>query len=332
MPAAHRRLPAAAEHDWTRLSGFRQRLPQAALVLGYPFARVAGLLRLHAAGLLCETPSETRADGQPCGQCASCQWVADDQHPDLLTLMPEALREGILGTAPDESPAAAPEQDDGDKPGGSREIRIEQVRALAALAERSSHRGGPRIVLLGPVEALNTPAANALLKTLEEPQPGLHFLLGAERLQGIPLTLLSRCRRVKLLPEGSATEPEQDREHETRTALQPLFARMAKPPLDGLALAEEASKLVGSAKSPLRMVELIDGLQRWATATLEASLRGHASDGTRHPAGALTPQAQQRLAGLLVDLQQARRSAEHPLNPRLVLDSLFTQLAKAMKT
>jgi hypothetical protein len=80
----------------------------------------------------------------------------------------------------------------------SKEIKIEQIRALADFMNISTHRQGLRVVVLYPAEALNTPASNALLKTLEEPPPGTVFLLSSNSLDRLLPTILSRCRKFAL--------------------------------------------------------------------------------------------------------------------------------------
>src|SRR4030095_13646968 len=75
----------------------------------------------------------------------------------------------------------------------SREILIDQVRKISEFLAISSHRGGRRVVLLLPAEALNAPAANALLKVLEEPPPGVTFLAVSDQLDAVLPTILSRC-------------------------------------------------------------------------------------------------------------------------------------------
>jgi DNA polymerase-3 subunit delta' len=80
----------------------------------------------------------------------------------------------------------------------SKDIKIEQIRNLADFMNISTHRQGLRVVVLYPAEALNTPASNALLKTLEEPPPGTLFLLASNSLDRLLPTILSRCRKFAL--------------------------------------------------------------------------------------------------------------------------------------
>src|SRR5690606_27063109 len=84
----------------------------------------------------------------------------------------------------------------------SKEIKIDQIRALADFMNISTHRQGMRVILLYPAEALNTAAANALLKTLEEPPPNTMFLLVSNSLDRLLPTILSRCRKFALTMPG----------------------------------------------------------------------------------------------------------------------------------
>src|SRR5262249_35013792 len=77
------------------------------------------------------------------------------------------------------------------------------VRAIGALVEISAHRAGVRVVLLSPAEALNPPAANALLKMLEEPPPRTFFVMTSDRLDEVLPTIRSRCVLVRIAPPNA---------------------------------------------------------------------------------------------------------------------------------
>lgn len=147
---------------WTQLQAMRSRLPHAILFHGAEGIGKTVFAEAFAAALLCEA---LLPDGHACGSCLSCGWFSQYSHPDYRRVRPELLDDDDVE-----------ESDDGDakKPAKaakapSREIRIEQVRALSNFMNLSTHRHGNRVVLLYPAEALNTASANALLKTLEEP-------------------------------------------------------------------------------------------------------------------------------------------------------------------
>lgn len=137
-----------------------------------------------AQGLLCENPG---ADGSACGQCKACHWLAAGAHPDFRLLAPVTEEE-----------AGAEESEGGKKTKPSPWISIEQVRELHDFINVSSHRGGRKVILVCPAEALNVNAANALLKSLEEPPPLTHFILVSHRPHRLARTIISRCRQLSL--------------------------------------------------------------------------------------------------------------------------------------
>lgn len=152
-----------------------------------------------AASLLCEAPIQSLA----CGQCPACGWVARGNHPDLKRIRPEAVAadEGAEMAADDDGQAGeegATEAGSSSKRAPSKDIRVEQIRALEPWFNNATHRGGWRVALIYPAEALTTISGNTLLKVLEEPPPSTIFLLVADAPDRLLPTLLSRCRRLPL--------------------------------------------------------------------------------------------------------------------------------------
>jgi DNA polymerase-3 subunit delta' len=80
----------------------------------------------------------------------------------------------------------------------SRQIRIEQVRELSQELALTSHQGGYKVGVLSPADVLNRFAANALLKTLEEPSRRTVLILVVTQPSRLPATILSRCQRVRI--------------------------------------------------------------------------------------------------------------------------------------
>jgi len=149
---------------------------------------------------LCETPPDDRPQGLACGRCESCHLVAADQlHPDLVVLMPAALRQklGWRRSADDGEPAA------GKKP--SEWIDIAQVRAAIEFSTLTRGRGRGKVVVVTPAERMQAAAASALLKLLEEPQGGLRFVLASANPAVLLPTVRSRCHGVRL-PTPAADE------------------------------------------------------------------------------------------------------------------------------
>src|ERR1700753_3823724 len=142
------------------------RMPHGLLIHEAPGAGGEWLANWVAQLVLCTEPGRA-----PCGQCVGCQRVLAGQHPDLISMRPIE---------------------------DSKQIRIEQVRELAQELALTSHQGGYKVGLLSPVDAMNRFAANALLKTLEEPPPRTVLILVATQPSRLPATILSRCQRIRI--------------------------------------------------------------------------------------------------------------------------------------
>lgn len=146
-----------------------------------------------AAAWLCE--AQDREAGA-CGECGSCRLMAAHAHPDFHILLPAALREGLGWAAPDDGEEGAKAGKAKAKP--SKEIRIVEVLAAIDWCHVTSSRGRAKVLLIHPAQAMNLIAANALLKTIEEPARGLRIVLTAHDEEALLPTLRSRCQRVRL--------------------------------------------------------------------------------------------------------------------------------------
>ncbi len=150
------------------------------------------------------TGLNTRAGATPprvaCGHCASCHLLAVRAHPDLRVLLPDALRDA-LGWGADDAEGTA---DKASKAKPSKEIKVDAVRAAVGFAQSTSARGRGKVVLIHPAEQMNAIAANALLKTLEEPPGAARFILATAAPDALLPTIRSRCQAVPLaLPDAT---------------------------------------------------------------------------------------------------------------------------------
>jgi DNA polymerase-3 subunit delta' len=114
-------------------------------------------------------------EGGPCGRCWSCRAVAKNTHPDVIE----------VGLHPERKTPI---------------IAVSQARELLRQLTLRPHSARERVVIIDPADAMNTEAANALLKTLEEPPPSTRFVLISARARALLLTVRSRSQRVRFSP------------------------------------------------------------------------------------------------------------------------------------
>lgn len=239
--------------------------------------------------LLCESES---AD-PPCGSCWSCrQRQAGHAHPDLQAI--------------------------GDEP---EQIGIDEIRALEDTLALTAHRGGWKVGWIPRANRLTEGAANAFLKTLEEPPPHAFYLLEAARPRALKATLRSRCQRWTLhAPEmvSGFGPPESE-------------AQVAE-------WADECERMFRGEMSPLSQVRerlpltWADQARLWSQCLWTAS-RQHLG----WPVALRLPQAlERRLDALPVDslellytrARETERMAQAGINQRLALEALVVGIAR----
>lgn len=148
------------------------RFSNAALLIAEEGMGAAELVDQFSQAVMCQNyPAEA------CGFCHGCQLMQSHSHPDFHVIKPE--KEG-------------------------KSITVEQIRQCNRIAQESSQLSGIRLFIIEPAEAMNESAANALLKTLEEPSSSCMFLLVAHRSNALLPTITSRCQQWHLVPPSSS--------------------------------------------------------------------------------------------------------------------------------
>jgi DNA polymerase-3 subunit delta' len=327
------------EQAWAQLQQMRARLPHAILFHGPAGIGKADFMEAFAQALLCEN---VKPDGHACGECASCNWFVQGNHPDYRRVRPEALEDEAPPGEGEDSGETEKKAKSSKAP--SKEIKIEQVRALADFMNISTHRQGLRVVVLYPAEALNLPASNALLKTLEEPPPGTVFLLASNSLDRLLPTILSRCRKFALsMPDhaqalawlqaqgvndadgwlreqgGAPLAALSQAEGGSREELDALLHVLAKPSVE--AALRAADKL---SKAPLG--SLVAWQQRWLYDVFSYKLSGVIRYYPRYQRELAALAERVHVSKLMRAIKSAndrRAVADHPLSPKLFVEDLL---------
>jgi len=332
---------------WQKLLHSRRFWGHALLLKGKQGIGKYDFARRLAQSLLCTEPA---AGQQACGRCASCGWFEQGGHPNFYQVVPEAFSavagESAEKEESDEKSGAAP------KKSASQQIGIEQIRKLNDFVYLTGHQGGYKIVLIYPAEAMNTAAANALLKKLEEPPPDVLFILVTHQAQHLLPTIRSRCQQLAMpLPDIAASvawlrqqgvnDPEE------------CLAVAGYAPLSALLLAqggdaanfEQFVRHVADPKrlDPLLLAEalqqsslpaIVNWLQKWCYDLISYRTTGKVRYFLKQlpTIQTLSNQLNPLACGAFArELNNKQKLAHHPLNPRLFLEDLFIAYAAMMQ-
>lgn len=168
-------------HDWAvdllHTAVVHNRIGHAYLITGQAQVGKATLARTFAQALNCESDY---AESRPCGICRSCQLITAGRHPDVRHITPNISDRGKAS------------------------IKIEQIRELQKELNLGTIEARYKIAIIEQFDAANPSAANAFLKTLEEPPASVILILTAAEADALLPTIGSRCRTISLRPMPTA--------------------------------------------------------------------------------------------------------------------------------
>jgi DNA polymerase III subunit delta' len=323
--------------------GFLQRslkkgnLAHAYLITGLPHVGKMTLATTLAQALNCE------AQERPCGECYACRKIAAGNHPDV-----QIIKLWTVETAPDKKARA--------------EIVIGQIEELQHWANLPPYEGKCRTFIFENAEQINPNAANRLLKTLEEPLPGVYFLLLTAVPEQLLETVISRCHVLSLKPLPSAKIEGMLRARGLEEGKATLLAHLAQgAPGWALAAAEDENLVTGRHERMNNLVDLLSqGYEERFEMAEELAGRGNQNrDATQatlnlwlelwrdlmlikvgSPAAITNVDLGSKLGSLagglsLMDittfinhLRQARRQLEQNVNARLLLEVLMLEMPR----
>lgn len=170
----------------------------------------------------------------PCGACRSCRLCASRSQTDPVV---ETRPDGSLAHPwghpghPDLSLVGYAINEKARPPKPRTEIVIEQIRRLSEQMSLSPQYGEAKVAIIDPAEAVNHAAANALLKTLEEPVPGRYLFMVSAHPARLSATIRSRCQKFefRLPPRAEAVEWLRRQGHGDDAAAEALEAARGHP-------------------------------------------------------------------------------------------------------
>jgi len=296
--------PAIASLNAARKAG---RLPHALLIHDAAGAGGDWLANWAASVAFCLSTEDV-----PCGKCAGCVRVANNQHPDLIRIVPTEE---------------------------SKQLRIEQVRELAQELSLTSHQGGYKVGILSPADSMNRFAANALLKTLEEPPARTLLILVASQPSRLPATILSRCQKLKVRAPTRAESLEWLQATRGAGDWNGVLDVLGEAPFAAAEADPKAIPALGAeTRRTLEEMEAGTGdpvatAERWHRADTALRLKCFETWLTdrieRQPAA--TPRAR-ALFELVDGVRELRSTLDVPLNRSLAIELLFRRLAAQRKS
>ncbi len=304
-----------------------ERLPHALLFTGAEGLGKSRLATTFAQALLCDALSDT---GQPCGACRGCHLFQVGNHPDYRRIEPEEK---------------------------GKAIKIDTIRAFVDKGALMAQAGGYKVIVIEPADAMNSAAANSLLKTLEEPVPWTIIILVTSRPGRLPATIRSRCQRITcpVPPRKQAIQWLASQVEEGDPALflamgsgAPLLAKqLAVPGLlqERAGMVDEFHAALNGREDPVTIAGRWDKLElprvlNWMSGWLIDMLRLKFG---KQPPTLYNPDQLQRLQamaqvldfkvlyGMLDRVYEANRTLGSQLNSLMTLESILLAWANSKK-
>lgn len=312
----------APQIEQLRRARAAHRYPSGLLIHDERGAGGEALGRFAAQLALCREPDA------PCGRCRDCRMFGVSQHPDFIEVHP--IEDSKL-------------------------IRVEQIRALSEQLVLTAHAGGATVALISPADSMNANAANALLKSLEEPRAAVTLILVTATPSRLPATILSRCLRLRIAtPSRAASVAWLERQRGAgpwATVLEVLgdapFEALQADPAELARLKAETDRslsdalagrmdIPGTAERWGRGESLamrLACLETWITARIDEAV-GAARQSSELRSSAHLPESgsDMNIAGLLrllEGLYELRRLRLTSINRSLALEQLLWQLPRA---
>jgi DNA polymerase-3 subunit delta' len=302
-----------------------QRLAHALMLQGPAGIDKSSLARAMAAKLLC-----TESGDSACGDCRSCRLMVSGAHPDYFFVSREVdpknhkLRKLII---------------------------VDQIRKLIGSLQLTTSISNTKVALIDPAELMNPNAANALLKTLEEPPGVVYLILVCSDPARLPVTIRSRCQTIQVTQPSVQTSMDWLSEHGIQSmedarealemaagspvralaALQAETAGLGRQIKDGLAALIQGRASASSMAAAVRSADPEStwlALSQCSAAAMRSAVRGSVPDWI--PVEAV-PDAKQ-LSDLQRQADRNRKLVETPVRQDLLLYDWLLKWARLGQT
>lgn len=290
------------------------RMPHGLLIHAAPGLGAEWLARWAVGLVMCSSKTD-----QPCGPCKGCQQLAAGTHPDFIWMAREEE---------------------------AKQIQVDQIRELSNALALKSYAGGYKASIIAEADLMNANAANALLKTLEEPPPSTLLVLCSARPSRLPATIVSRCQQLKVAKPRTADALDWLALREARKDWPEVLEHAAGGPLRALELAAggfvQLNTDMNTAVTGLRerRLDIVETAERWSKADFPARLdwletwiarllRGALAGPSDLPSADRTPKIR-RLYGLLDRVRTLKIEQSTSLNMQLAAEELLLQAEAAL--
>lgn len=324
--------------QWQQIMQQGAKMPHALLLRGRAGTGKQDFAIEVARTILCQQAnSQFGIQQQACRSCQNCSWFAEGTHPDFMLIGPEDS---------DDTENAIKK-----KTTKKSQISVAKIRQLLDYLTLSSHQvNGYRVIIISPADMLNSASANALLKTLEEPPAKTLFLLVTSQPQRLLATITSRCQAIDM-PLPSRAEALAWLSTQQVINAGNILDLAGGAPLLALQIAEEGeisavlikNLALGEKLNPFTCAPLflavgmeraLETLQKWAfdiqAYKLTQALRYHTQQ--INTLQALAKSVNLRLLlGFQDKLQEAKKTANHPLSNEVQLEGLLLQYVQLFK-
>ncbi|MCU4491138.1 DNA polymerase III subunit delta' [Acinetobacter guillouiae] len=322
MDASNSQVYPWQQQTWETLTGRFPKLGHGLLFYGKKGCGKHAFTQHFLSWVLCLNKTPQGA----CGECASCQWLKSDTHPNYVNI-----------TTDEENKKQ------------NAKIKIEKIRDLLPFVQQTVD--GWRVIVIEPAEALNIASANALLKTLEEPGDRVQIILLAEHYLKLPATIRSRLQHFamdRISPTLSEKYLQQHLPAEMHSKINLLMNLSNNMPLQALALAEldwlnrrgeflqDWQKLVSQKSMPLQFaskwnkeLSFYDFLQmfEYLLSDIICVKLNQVVKNSDLQLDELAAQYQlQSLFSIYEDLQQSKLKVDQNVQTNLIIDQLSIQL------